>query len=125
MEEPIRIDKWLWAMRVYKTRSLASDACRAGKVKMNGKDLKPSKEVRISEIYTIQISQITKTLKVTAITGKRLSPKLVVDYYEDLTPKEEYQKPLLLKDLQFVKRNRGTGRPTKKERRELDDLTDW
>lgn len=125
MEEPIRIDKWLWAVRIYKTRSLASDACRAGKVKMNGKDLKPSKEVRISEIYTIQISQITKTLKVTAITGKRLSPKLVVNYYEDLTPKEEYQKPLLMKNLQFVKRNKGTGRPTKKERRVLDDLTAW
>jgi ribosome-associated heat shock protein Hsp15 len=125
LEEPLRIDKWLWAMRIYKTRSLASDACRAGKVKMKDQDLKPSKAVKIDEIYTIQIAQITKTVKVLALTGKRLSPKLVTDYFEDLTPKEEYQKPLLLKNLQFVKRNKGTGRPTKKERRELDDLTDW
>jgi ribosome-associated heat shock protein Hsp15 len=125
VEEPVRIDKWLWAMRIYKTRSLASEACRAGKVKMKGQDLKPSKAVKLEEIYTIQISQITKTVKVLALTGKRLSPKLVMNYFEDLTPKEEYEKPILLKNLQFVKRNKGTGRPTKKERRELDDLTDW
>ncbi len=125
MEEPVRIDKWLWAMRVYKTRSLASEACRGGKVKMKGQDLKPSKVVKIDEVYSIQIAHITKTIKVIAISDKRLSPKLVVDFFEDLTPKEEYLKPTLLKNLQFFKRNKGTGRPTKKERRELDDLTDW
>jgi len=125
MEESVRIDKWLWAIRIYKTRSLASEACRGGKVKMNGKDLKPSKEVKINEIYSLQIAQITKTIKVIVLTHKRLSPKLVMNYFEDLTPKEEYQRPLVLKNLQFVKRNKGTGRPTKKERRELDDLTEW
>ena len=92
---------------------------------MNGKDLKPSKEVKINEIYSLQIAQITKTIKVIVLTHKRLSPKLVMNYFEDLTPKEEYQRPLVLKNLQFVKRNKGTGRPTKKERRELDDLTEW
>lgn len=123
MEASVRIDKWLWAIRVYKTRSLVSDACRGGKIKMNGQDIKPSKVVKIDEIYTIQIAQFTKTVKVIALTDKRLSATLAAPYFEDLTPKEEYDKPSLLKNLQFIKRSKGTGRPTKKERRKLDDIS--
>jgi len=124
VEESVRIDKYLWAIRIYKTRSLASDACRAGKIVMNGLDVKPSKVVKINEIYSIHVAQITKTIKVTAITGRRLSPKLISDFFEDLTPADEYKKPILLRNMKFEKRPKGTGRPTKKERRKLNGLFD-
>jgi ribosome-associated heat shock protein Hsp15 len=122
MEITVRIDKWLWAIRIYKTRSLASEACRGGKVKINGQDIKPSKIVKIGDVYSISVDHITRTVKVIALTEKRLSPKLVDGIYEDLTPKEEYQKPILLKNFAFSRRNKGAGRPTKKERRDLDGI---
>lgn len=122
----IRIDKWLWAVRLFKTRTLASDACRNGHVQLNNAPIKPSKDVKVNDVLTIRIGAFTKTVKVTGIIANRVSAKLAVDFVEDLTPPEEYEKLKSKKDDFFVKRDRGTGRPTKKDRREMDStFPDW
>jgi len=122
----IRIDKWLWAVRLFKTRTLASDACRGGKVLLNNSPVKPSKDIKTDDIVQVKIGPFTKTVKVTGIIGNRVSAKLAVDFVEDLTPPEEYEKLKSKKDDFFVKRDRGTGRPTKKDRREIDNtFPEW
>lgn len=122
MEEGIRIDKWLWTVRVYKTRTQATEACRAGKVRVNDKIVKPSHETRIGETITISIAPVNKTLKVLALPASRLSAKLVPGYMEDLTPSEEIEKLKLARKLNFEYRSRGLGRPTKRERRDIENL---
>lgn len=118
----LRVDKYLWAIRIYKTRSIAIEAIKGGKVKMNGDQIKPSREIRVGDILHIQQNGIQKTIKVLDLLPNRRSAKEVVAYFEDLTPIEEYQKIDRLKNMEFVYRPRGTGRPTKKERRDIDDL---
>jgi ribosome-associated heat shock protein Hsp15 len=120
--ETIRIDKWLWAVRLYKTRTQASDACRGGKVKMDGQNVKPSREIRIGEEIEVQLGIIRKKITVKAILKNRVGAKLVDDYVEDLTPVEEYEKLDMLKQLNYEKRDRGIGRPTKKNRRDINKL---
>lgn len=88
----IRIDKWLWMVRLFKTRSMATDACNAGKIKMNGSNLKPSKEVKIDEVYTIRIGQLEKTIQVIGAPKSRVGAPLVPQYCLDLTPQEEYDR---------------------------------
>ena len=122
MERGIRIDKWLWAVRIFKTRSLASDACRTGKVKILEQAVKPSRDVKTGEVITISMAPVTKTIKVVAPLGNRVSAKLVAGYMEDLTPEAEYKKLKLLKETNFEFRERGIGRPTKRERREIEFL---
>ena len=122
MDSGLRIDKWLWAVRIFKTRNQAADACKAGKVKIDGSNVKPSREIKINDIITVQIGALTKTIKVTGIIKNRVSAKLAVDYVEDLTPEEEYEKLKLMKEVNFEKRDRGVGRPTKKERRIITKL---
>jgi ribosome-associated heat shock protein Hsp15 len=122
MERGIRIDKWLWAVRIFKTRSLASDACRSGKVKIHDQAVKPSREIKIDEVVTISLPPITKTVKVISVIGNRVSAKLVPGIMEDLTPEAEYQKLKRLNDTNFEFRERGIGRPTKRERREIEYL---
>ncbi|MBE9481395.1 MAG: RNA-binding S4 domain-containing protein [Bacteroidetes bacterium] len=122
MDSGLRIDKWLWAVRIFKTRNQAADACKAGKVKIDGSNVKPSREIKINDIITVQIGALTKTIKVTGIIKNRVSAKLAVDYVEDLTPEEEYEKLKLMKEVNFEKRDRGFGRPTKKERRIITKL---
>jgi ribosome-associated heat shock protein Hsp15 len=122
MEGGVRIDKWLWAVRIFKTRSLASDACRSGKVKILDQAVKPSHDVKVAEIITISLGPITKTVKVSVLLGHRVSAKLVVGFMEDLTPEAEYQKLKRSNDMEFEVRERGTGRPTKRERREIEFL---
>ena len=122
MNAVIRIDKWLWAVRVYKTRSLATDACRSGKVRKDGMILKASYEVKINDVFEIRISPVIKTVKVKELLEKRVSAKIAVDFMEDLTPQEEYDKLKIIKDSHFELRERGTGRPTKKQRRLIDHL---
>lgn len=122
MEEGVRIDKWLWAVRIFKTRSQATNACRSSKVKINGHVVKPSREVKNGEIVTVIISPFTKTVKVLGLLEKRVSAKLAVDYAEDLTPKEEYEKAHVMKEADFGYRQRGLGRPTKKQRRDIEIL---
>jgi ribosome-associated heat shock protein Hsp15 len=118
----IRIDKWLWSVRLYKTRSLATEACKAGKVKLEGRVIKPSHETRIGEVYLISAGPIQRQIRVKELLQNRISAKLVADYLEDLTSPEEYQK---LETLRMVKqgiRPHGYGRPTKKDRRDLQDF---
>lgn len=118
----VRIDKWLWAVRVYKTRTQASDACRGGKVKMDGNNVKPSREVDEGDEIEIQQGIIKKRLKVIKAAKNRVAAKLVPELAEDLTPAEEYEKQELIRQFNHEKRDRGTGRPTKKERRDIGKL---
>ena len=117
----IRIDKWLWSVRLFKTRSIATDACNAGKVKMNGTNLKPSKEVKTDEIYNIKIGQLDKTVQVLDAPKSRVGAALVPNYYVDLTPEEEYNRVKSLRTT-FEYRDRGEGRPTKRDRRQIEYL---
>ncbi len=122
MENSIRIDKWLWAVRVFKTRNLSSQACKAGKVKIDGNNVKASREVKIEDIITVQIGQLSKSIKAIGLIKNRVSAKLAVENYEDLTPAEEYEKLKLQKEMKTEYRDRGSGRPTKKERRIITKL---
>lgn len=118
-----RIDKWLWAVRLFKTRTEAADACKGGKVKVNGDTVKPSRELKVGEIVTVQQGILRKTLGVKALLEKRVGAKLVTDYLEDLTPEEEYEKLRMQRELNALgTAYEGKGRPTKKNRRRMDDL---
>lgn len=112
-----RIDKWLWAVRVFKTRSLATEACRAGKVRDADKNLKPSHLVKPGEIFFVRNGMVTRKLEVIGIPASRLGARLVPEYMKDLTPPEELEKYRLQREAAFYYRDPGAGRPTKKERR--------
>ena len=120
----IRIDKWLWMVRVYKTRTLATDACNAGKIKMNGDNLKPSKIVKIGEIYAIKLDQLDKSIQVLDFPKSRVGAPLVPNFYTDLTTPEEYERVKSLRT-RFEIRDHGDGRPTKRDRRQIDYLKDY
>ena len=122
MAEGIRIDKWLWAVRAYKTRSQATEACKSGKVKIEDKSVKPSREIKLNEEIVVQVNHINRTLKVIGLLNKRVSAKLVPQYMDDLTPPEEYEKEKIKREINYEYRDRGLGRPTKKERRLIDRL---
>lgn len=122
MSEGIRIDKWLWAVRIFKTRSLAGEACKSGKVMINDIPVKPSREVKLDDIITIRLRQLTKTVQVTGLLKNRVAAKFVINYLADLTPKEEYDKLKMTKETNYEHRQRGFGRPTKKERRLIEKL---
>jgi ribosome-associated heat shock protein Hsp15 len=122
MDEPIRIDKYLWAVRLYKTRSLATDACRCGHVRMNGQPLKPSHEIKVGEVYELSIEQLHKVVEVKQLLGNRVGAKLVENYLIDRTPQEEYERIQLIRQYAFEKRDRGAGRPTKRERRDIEEF---
>ena len=117
----MRIDKFLWCVRYYKTRSIATDACKKGHVKINASTVKPSKDVFKDEIITVRKNQINYQLKVLDLPTNRLGAKLVDLYRKDITPKEEFEKLDLLKYSKDYYRKKGTGRPTKKDRRDIDD----
>ena len=120
--ESVRIDKYLWSVRLFKTRSQATDACRAGRVRINDDVVKPSRDVRVGQEISLHLGPITKTIKVLQLLQKRVGAKLVPEYMQDLTSEEEYQKLELIKQSPFVKRR---GRPTKKERRDMDEWFGW
>ena len=122
MEEGFRVDKWLWAVRIYKTRSQATYACRSGKVRINEHSVKPAHLVKTDEIINVLIPPFSKTIKVLGLIEKRVSAKFAENYVKDLTPIEEYQKVRHMKEVNFEYRERGLGRPTKKERRNIDGL---
>ncbi len=117
-----RIDKWLWAVRVYKTRGLAADACRSDAVKFGEQPAKPSRDVRVGDLITVRQGVVTRTLKVVAVPRSRVGAALVPQYCTELTPPEEFDKARAQPVQHFLARERGAGRPTKKERRELDSL---
>ena len=117
MEE--RVDKYLFAMRIYKTRSIAADACKKGRVKMNGEELKPSRSFHIGDIFTVRKGPITYTYKVLQLSANRLGAKLVADYMQDLTAPDQLELLELARLAAQSGRDRGTGRPTKKDRRDI------
>ena len=122
MEE--RVDKYLFAMRIYKTRSIAADACKKGRVKMNGAELKPSRSFHIGDIFTVRKGPITYTYKVLQLSANRLGAKLVPDYMQDLTAPDQLELLELARLAAQSGRDRGTGRPTKKDRRAMDAFVD-
>ncbi len=117
-----RIDKWLWAVRVFKTRSLATDACRAGSVTVNDQPAKPSRDVRAGEVVVVRLGLVRRTLRVRAVPPSRVGARLVATYCDDRTPPEEYERARAQRVQQFLAREKGSGRPTKRDRRHLDRL---
>ena len=122
--DKMRIDKWLWTVRLFKTRTMATDACNAGKVKINSVNCKPSREIRTNDEVQVRIGQLQKKVKVIDSPKSRISAKLVPDYYLDLTPAEEYERVKLL-STQTERREHGLGRPTKRDRRQIEYLKDF
>lgn len=125
MADGVRIDKWLWAVRIYKTRSQATEACKKGHISIDDMPVKASREVHEGEIVKVRKSPITRSFKVLALTGKRMGAKLVPQYLEDITPPEEIEILEMQKHMRWSTREKGTGRPTKKDRRDLDEFFDW
>src|ERR1700712_2764872 len=113
-KEKLRIDKYLWAIRAFKTRTLAADACKAGRVKLNGNNIKPSHEVKIDEVYQVTKGVDRKTIKVVGLLESRVDAKKAVGYYEDITPVEQTPAFKSMFNAPILTRDRGTGRPTKK-----------
>jgi ribosome-associated heat shock protein Hsp15 len=116
-----RIDKWLWAVRLYKTRNLAAEAVKAGKVKINGDSVKPAFDVYPGLVITIPKGVVRHQFKVIGVIEKRVSAVLAKNYCEDVTPDEEKMKLTHLEFMPTAFRDKGTGRPTKKERRDIDE----
>ena len=119
--EKVRLDKWLWAVRIYKTRSLATEACKKGRVTVNGMEAKASRDIRPGDMLFIRKLPVIYTIRVKGVIENRIAAKRVPEFLEDLTSPEEIEK-LKLQDTAFFKRDRGAGRPTKKERRLLDRM---
>lgn len=115
----VRIDKWLWAMRVFKTRTIATEACKKGRVMMGGLPVKPSRPVKEGDVIEVKKPPITYTFRVKATTQNRLGAKLVPDYLENITPKSQYDLLEMTKISGFVDRRKGMGRPTKRDSREM------
>ena len=120
--EAERIDKWLWAVRSFRTRSLATDACRAGSVTVNGQPAKPSRDIRPGDLVVVRLGLIHRTLKVRAVPPSRVGAGLVATYCEDQTPPAEYEMARAQRVQQLLARAKGSGRPTKRDRRLLDRL---
>ncbi len=121
----MRLDKYLWAVRLYKTRSMAADACSNGRVKLangDGRELKPSHDVKVGERYSLNIDQLHKEVEVLALPPNRVGAPLVQGFMIDRTPEEEYERIRMARQYAFEKRDRGVGRPTKRERREIEEF---
>lgn len=121
-DEEVRIDKWLWAVRLYKTRTLAAEACKNGRVKIGGQPVKPSRIPKPGDEIEIHLNPLVKTVRVKALLHNRVGAKLVSGYFDDLTPTEEYERVELIRELNIEYRPRGAGRPTKADRRSIDNL---
>lgn len=120
-----RIDKWLWQIRLFKTRSLATEACKGGLVKWNEADVKPARELKIGDRIQIKKGPLTVVVEVLGFPKGRLSPKQLDEFRIDHTPQEEIERIKLIRETAFVKRDKGLGRPTKKDRRDLDSWGLW
>ena len=115
-----RVDKWLWAMRVFKTRTIATDACKKGRVTMGGNPVKPSRLIKAGDIIDVRKPPVTYTFRVKAVSANRLGARLVPDYLENITPQSQYDLLEMTKISGFVDRRKGLGRPTKRDSRELN-----
>ncbi len=121
IDKQIRVDKWLWAVRIFKTRNQATEACKKGRILIREQAVKPSRVLRINDIIQVKKPPVVYSYKVTGLLAKRLSARLVMDYLEDITPEQELEK-LKVRETFFISRDKGSGRPTKKERRIMDKL---
>lgn len=121
----VRLDKWLWSVRMYKTRSLATTACEQGKILVNDQQAKPSRAIKLNDIIQVKRTGLTRTLKVLQISSNRMAAKLVPEYCEDLTPLADIEAYKSRISRISIFRDPGTGRPTKQERRALDDFFDF
>ena len=122
--ETVRIDKWLWAVRVFKTRTIAAEACKKGRVYVDNNSVKPARVVKIGDVVQVKKPPVTYSFKVIDISQKRMGAKLVPNFMENVTPPEEYEILEMNKISGFVDRQRGTGRPTKKDRRDMVQFTE-
>ena len=120
MANEARIDKWLWAARIFKTRSLAADACKNGRVSINNVNVKPSHMVKVGETVSVRKPPVTYSFKILQTIEQRVGAKLIPEIYENVTTPDQYELLEMNRISGFVDRARGTGRPTKKERRALD-----
>lgn len=120
----VRVDKWIWAMRIFKTRTVASEACKRGRVSVGNTVAKPSRTVQVGDIVSVCKPPVTYSYRVKAITGNRLGAKLVPEYMENITPQSELDLLDVVKISGFIDRSKGLGRPTKREGRELARFTE-
>lgn len=120
----VRIDKWLWAMRIFKTRTIATDACKKGRVSVGNAIAKPSRTIKIGDIVQVRKPPVTYSFKVLALTENRLGAKLVPEYMENVTPRSELDLLEVVRISGFVDRRKGLGRPTKREGRDLARFTE-
>ena len=117
-----RIDKWMWATRIFKTRTIASEACKKGRIAINGAQVKPSRMVKPGDIVEVRKPPVTYSFKVLQAIEKRIGAKLVPEMMENVTPKEQYELLEMSRISGFIDRARGTGRPTKKDRRSMEEF---
>lgn len=120
----VRIDKWLWAMRIFKTRTIATEACKKGRVYVGDALAKPSRTIKVGDIVKVRKPPVTYSFRVLALTQNRLGAKLVPEYMENITPKSELDMLEIVKISGFIDRRKGLGRPTKREGRELAEFTE-
>lgn len=127
MKEPkneVRIDKWLWAVRLFKTRSIAIEACKKGRVSIKGVTIKPSRSIKVGDVIEVRRPPVTYSFEVLNLSENRMGAKLVPEFMKDVTSASQLEILEMSKVSGFVDRARGTGRPTKKDRRELDQFTE-
>lgn len=120
-----RLDKWLWSVRVFKTRAEATAQCRNGRVQVNGLDAKPGRDIHVGETVTARVGIVTRTLKVVGVPRSRVAAKQLPEFLQDLTPPAEYDRAKQASLEHMLARERGQGRPTKKDRREMGRLFDF
>ena len=120
----IRIDKWMWAVRIFKTRTIATEACKKGRVSIGGVSVKPSRTIKVGEIIDVRKPPVTYSFRVLALAENRMGAKLVPEYMENITPPEQYELLDMIRINGFVDRQKGLGRPTKREGRALREFTE-
>ena len=122
--EEVRVDKWLWAVRVFKTRSIATEACKKGRVSIGGVTIEPSRTIRVGEVITVRKPPIEYSFRVLQLLASRVGAKRVAEFMENVTPQAQYELLELQRVSGFVDRAKGLGRPTKKDRRDLDQFAE-
>ena len=122
-KDEVRIDKFMWATRIFKTRTIATEACKKGRVMLDGVAVKPSRMIKVGDVIQVRKPPVTYYFRVIALSENRMGAKLVPGYLENITPPEQYELLEMSRLSGFIGRARGTGRPTKKDRRSLEEFT--
>ncbi len=121
----VRIDKWMWAVRIFKTRTIASEACKKGRVSIGGVTVKPSRTIKAGDVIEVRKPPVTYSFRVIALAENRMGAKLVPGFMENITPAEQYELLDMIRINGFVDRQKGLGRPTKREGRALREFTEY